>query len=309
MTNLANYVAGVCSNLDEKVALTNQSLDVTQMPGLYYTPAQLDALTQAKINVLRYKGAGNQPALLHDMTQASSASDYTTVLRMRIKGLVVSTLLATGDPFIGSSSLGGLQLTSLKTALDSALSELSQRGYISNPSVTITTTRSLRPAAPKDPRARARRRAQAILAPARAGSAGDTFGGAADAPAAMLSDLLPGACARSRNPGPSPLGGPGTSGALRTLLQLIRPVRIADCVTVIFSFCPARGSLPCYALGRFISPLPGTGSTLLFSLPPPPSRPQGLPGRGSRLCDTPQHDCATGVHALLPAGPKRPCAV
>jgi hypothetical protein len=156
VTNIANYVAGVCSMLDEKVALTNQSLNVTQMPGLNYTPGQLDALTQARINVLRYKGANVQPALLHDQTMATDKSDYTEVLRQRIKGLVISTMHATGDPFIGSSSLDGLQLTSLKTALDNALSQLSQRGYISSPSVTITTTRSLRPVGPKRPRARAR---------------------------------------------------------------------------------------------------------------------------------------------------------
>ena len=171
VTNLASYVAGVCSQLDEKVALTNQTLSVTQMPGLYYTPGQLDSLTQARINVLRYKGPNTSPALLHDMTQATSASDYTTVLRVRIKGLVVSTMLSIGDPFIGSSSLGGLQLTSLKTALDNGLSQLSQRGYISNPSVTISSTRSVRPEAPKNLRARARERRRS--APQQAGHPGD----------------------------------------------------------------------------------------------------------------------------------------
>jgi hypothetical protein len=59
---------------------------------------------------------------------------------MRIKGLAIATLLTVGDPFIGSSSLDGLQCTAMKTALDTALSELVKRGYMSNPSVTITST-------------------------------------------------------------------------------------------------------------------------------------------------------------------------
>jgi hypothetical protein len=147
--NLAPFVAGLCSTLDEKVALTNQSTSLTQLPGLVYTPGQLDALTQGKINILRYKGTNAQPALLHDQTAATVLSDYTEVLRMRIKGLVVSTMLAIGDPFIGSSSLDGLQMTSLQTALDNGLSELSRRGYIANPNVQISRTRSLRPVEPK----------------------------------------------------------------------------------------------------------------------------------------------------------------
>jgi len=139
VSNIATFVAGVCSMLDEKRALTNLPVSgVTQLPGLTYTPGQLDSLTQAKINVLRAKAAG--PSLLHDQTVATDASDYTEVLRVRIKGLVVATMLSIGDPFVGASSLDGLQLTSLKTALDSGLSELSKRGYISSPSVTISTT-------------------------------------------------------------------------------------------------------------------------------------------------------------------------
>jgi hypothetical protein len=140
LANLANYTAGVCSMLDEKVALTNQPMALTQMPALVYTPGQLDSLTQVNINVLRSKGLGANPALLHDQTVATTASDYTQVLRMRIKGLAIATLLTVGDPFIGSSSLDGLQCTAMKTALDTALSELVKRGYMSNPSVTITST-------------------------------------------------------------------------------------------------------------------------------------------------------------------------
>jgi hypothetical protein len=140
VSNLANYVAGFCSALDEKTALTNQKVPLKQLPGLIYTPGQLDSLTQANINVLRTKGSYSNPALLHDFTCATDASDYTELLRVRIKGLVISTMLAIGDPFVGASSLDGLQLVSLKTALDNGLVALQQRGYISNPQVTITTT-------------------------------------------------------------------------------------------------------------------------------------------------------------------------
>lgn len=143
VANIVSYVAGLASTLDEKVALTNYTTSgIKQLPGLVYTPGQLDSLTQAKINVLKSKGQGKSPALLHDKTIATDASDWTQVLRMRIKGIVISTMLAIGDPFVGSSSLDGLQLTSLKTALDNGLSELSKRGYVSSPSVRITTTQA-----------------------------------------------------------------------------------------------------------------------------------------------------------------------
>jgi hypothetical protein len=139
VSNIATFVAGICGMLDEKRALTNLSVSgIQQLPGLTYTPGQLDALTQVNINVLKTKTTG--PALLHDKTCATDASDYTQVLRVRIKGLVVATMLAIGDPFVGASSLDGLQLTSLKTALDTGLSELSKRGYINSPSVVIKTT-------------------------------------------------------------------------------------------------------------------------------------------------------------------------
>jgi hypothetical protein len=143
VANVVSYVAGLASTLDEKVALTNYTTTgLKQLPGLVYTPGQLDSLTHARINVLRSKGQGKSPALLHDATVATDASDYTQVLRMRIKGLVVATMLAIGDPFIGKSSIDGLQLTSMKTALDNGLSELSKRGYVSSPSVRISNTQA-----------------------------------------------------------------------------------------------------------------------------------------------------------------------
>jgi hypothetical protein len=138
--NLAPTVAGFCSMLDEKSALTNKPLRATQIPGLVYIPGQLDSLTQAKVNVLRNKGLNAPAAMLHDMSAATDASDYTTILHTRVKGRFVATLLQVADPFIGESSLDGLQLQALKTALDQALVELSKRGYGSNPNVVITTT-------------------------------------------------------------------------------------------------------------------------------------------------------------------------
>ena len=98
VSDLANYVAGFCSALDEKTALTNQKVPLKQLPGLIYTPGQLDSLTQANINVLRTKGSYSNPALLHDFTCATDASNYTELLRVRIKGLVISTMLGMGDP-------------------------------------------------------------------------------------------------------------------------------------------------------------------------------------------------------------------
>lgn len=142
VSNLATFVAGFCSVLDEKTALTNQKVKVKQIPGLVYTPGQLDALAEVKINVLKSKGANSNPALLHDFTCATDASDYTQLLRVRIKGLFVATLLRVGDPFVGASSLDGLQLNSLKTALDAALVEGQKRGYWSNPQVTISSTQA-----------------------------------------------------------------------------------------------------------------------------------------------------------------------
>jgi hypothetical protein len=138
--NLAATVAGFCSMLDEKSALTNKAIRVMQIPGLTYIPGQLDSLTQAKVNVLRSKGLGVPPALLHDMSAATEASDYTTLLHNRVKGRYIQTLLSVADKFIGESSLDGLQLQALKTALDQALVELSKRGYGRNAQVVISTT-------------------------------------------------------------------------------------------------------------------------------------------------------------------------
>lgn len=89
--NIANLVAGFYSAIDPKSAIWNKGLLVTQVPGLRYSPTQLDALTKAKVNVLRYKGANKAPVLLHDRTAAIFDSDFTFLLRMNIHGLMIDT--------------------------------------------------------------------------------------------------------------------------------------------------------------------------------------------------------------------------
>ena len=143
VSNVAGIAAGYLAQLDEKSALTNKALTVTQIPGLVYTPGQLDALTQAKVNMLRpsYVSSGvRNPSLLHDYSAANSSSDYIFILRTRIKGLVIDTMLNRARTYIGTSSLDGLQMQSLQTALDKDLVNLQTRGYISGATVTINST-------------------------------------------------------------------------------------------------------------------------------------------------------------------------
>src|SRR5208337_1803250 len=137
-TNLANYAAGYCATLDEKVNLTNKPVKATQL----WKPnsVQLDAATDIGVNFLRFKGDGNLPVFTHGQTAATNASDYKNLLRQRIKGLVVDTIRTTADPFIGASSIDGLQVQSMQTALTNKLMTLQKRGYISRFSFTVTTT-------------------------------------------------------------------------------------------------------------------------------------------------------------------------
>jgi len=137
--NIAGLVAGLTSTLDEKVAITNQPVQsITQ---LYHSSlTQQDELTEAKINVLKFKGNGVAPALLHDMTAANATSDYIFVLRQRIKFLVANLLFTIGDSFIGQSSTDGLQLTALQTALAAQATNLQKNGYISYWNTTVTAT-------------------------------------------------------------------------------------------------------------------------------------------------------------------------
>lgn len=136
--NLANYAAGYTAVLDEKVGLTNHPVKASQL----WKPnsVQLDSGTQIGVNFLRFKGNGSLPVWTHDQTAATSASDYKNLLRQRIKGLVVNTLRTVADPFIGSSSIDGLQLQSLQTALTNQLMVLQKRGYLSRFNFTVTST-------------------------------------------------------------------------------------------------------------------------------------------------------------------------
>lgn len=137
--NIAGVVAGLCSSLDQKNAITNKPIAGVQQ--LYRASlSQLDSLTFADVNVLRFKGPGRLPTCLHDKTAATAASDYIFVLRQRIKFLVVQALLQQADPFIGNGSNDGLQMVALKTALDAQCLNLQKRGYLSNYNFTITST-------------------------------------------------------------------------------------------------------------------------------------------------------------------------
>jgi hypothetical protein len=136
---IAGLVCGMTSALDEKTALTNQPVQgVIQLyrAGL----GQLDALAEANINMLRFKNPGQDPVLLRDNTAATQASDYNELLRQRIKFLVVEQILTEADRFIGQSTTDGLQLTAMQTQLDSALTNLQKRGYISKYNYTVSTT-------------------------------------------------------------------------------------------------------------------------------------------------------------------------
>lgn len=137
--NIAGVIAGLTASLDQQRAITNKQ--VAGVSQLYRASlSQLDALTQADVNVLRFKGQGALPVALHDKTSATTASDYTLALRQRIKFLMVQTLLKEADNYIGNGTNDGLSLTALKTALDSDCLNLQKRGYISGYNFTITST-------------------------------------------------------------------------------------------------------------------------------------------------------------------------
>jgi hypothetical protein len=136
---IAGLACGICSMLDEKTALTNQS--VTGVTQLYRAGlGQLDALAEANVDMLRFVQAGSAPVLLRDNTAATQASDYNELLRQRIKFLVIEQLLTVAEPFIGQSTTDGLQLTAMQTNLDTALTNMQKRGYISKYTYTVSTT-------------------------------------------------------------------------------------------------------------------------------------------------------------------------
>ncbi len=138
VSNIAGLVTGFLSSLDATSGLTNKQVKATQI--WQPTPVQLDALTEAKISVLRFKGNNAQPALLHDLTAASDNSDYTNMIRVRCMGVVIQTLLNRANGYIGQSTLDGLTLTAMKTELDQDLVNLTTRGYCNHSNVTITST-------------------------------------------------------------------------------------------------------------------------------------------------------------------------
>lgn len=136
--NIAGLVTGYLSALDAASGLTNKQVKATQI--WQATPVQMDALTEAKISVLRFKGNNALPALLHDLTAATNASDYTNLVRVRCMGVVIQTLLNRANNYVGQSSLDGLTLVAMKTQLDQDIVNLQQRGYCNHSNVTISST-------------------------------------------------------------------------------------------------------------------------------------------------------------------------
>jgi hypothetical protein len=102
----------------------------------------MDALTFAKVNVLRYKGPNTAPVLLHDRTAAIIDSDFTFVLRMNIHSQVIDTICSRADLYEGQSTLDGLQMTSMQSAMDEDMVTLTKRGYISKSNITISNTQA-----------------------------------------------------------------------------------------------------------------------------------------------------------------------
>lgn len=68
---------------------------------------------------------------MHDNSAALLTSDWSQIYRTRLKFMVSKIAFKTGKKFLGENSINGLQMTSMKTALDSDGDTLKQRGYIS----------------------------------------------------------------------------------------------------------------------------------------------------------------------------------
>ena len=96
----------------------------------------MNALTFAKVNVLRYKGANTAPVLLHDRTAAIYNSDFTFLMRMDIHDLVINTICSRADQYEGQATLDGLQMTSMKSAMASAIDAFSLSKPTMKPAVT-----------------------------------------------------------------------------------------------------------------------------------------------------------------------------
>ena len=130
--NIAGIVCGFVSQLDEKSSTTNKEMaNVTQIyrAGL----GQLDSLTFAGVNMLRFISPGRAPVLLHGWTSAAEGSDWHSFLRMRIKSLVLTQLYQAAQKFVGESSNDGMTLQGMNTSLDQRMLLLQKRGYIGTP--------------------------------------------------------------------------------------------------------------------------------------------------------------------------------
>jgi hypothetical protein len=139
IANGAGLACGQVSMLDEKVGLTNQTaLGIRQM--YRASLGQLDSLTKAKVNMLRFIQDGQPATWLHDRTAANEQSDYIFMVRTRVKNLVCATLYQVGFKFIGSTSTDGMEMNAFKTALDSKCGGLQKLGYVASCSTVITST-------------------------------------------------------------------------------------------------------------------------------------------------------------------------
>ena len=55
---------------------------------------------------------------------------------------MIDTICARADQYEGQSTLDGLQMTSMKSAMDEDMVALTKRGYISKSNITISTTQA-----------------------------------------------------------------------------------------------------------------------------------------------------------------------
>lgn len=139
INNLAAIACGITSVFDDKEALTNKpAIGCAQIYRLGMN--ELDLLTKAKVNELRFRGLTQLPVFVHDRTAADSESDYIFLQRQQIKFTVVDAVYKEAEPFIGQSTTDGLQLAALKTALERRATELAKRGYVSNAEFSIMST-------------------------------------------------------------------------------------------------------------------------------------------------------------------------
>ncbi len=77
-----------------------------------------------------------------DRTAAILNSDFTFLLRMNIHNLVINTLCSRADQYEGQSTLDGLQMTSMTSAMDEDMVTLQKRGYISKANITVSCTQA-----------------------------------------------------------------------------------------------------------------------------------------------------------------------